>query len=133
MAEAFDTHSAYRELTADDRFKDDQAEALVQVINGAITGNVATKSDIENLQVSTKSDIDSVRSDIENLREITKVDIENLQASTKSEIELLREEIKTFKSELRGDMARFRLHVILWVLSGTGLLLLAREILGNMS
>ena len=93
MAEAFDTHKAYRELTADDRFKHDQAEALVQLVNGAITGNVATKNDID----------------------------------------LLKEEIKTFKSELRGDMTRFRLHVILWVLSGTGLLLLAREILSNIS
>ena len=104
MAEAFDTHKAYRELTADDRFAHEQAEALVQLVNGAITGNVATKSDIDGLRNEVKNDID-----------------------------LLREEIKTFKSELRGDMARFRLHVILWVLSGTGLLLLAREILANIA
>ena len=115
MAEAFDTHKAYRELTADDRFRDEQAEALVQLVNGAITGNVATKSDIDSLCNELKNDIDSLRNEVKN------------------DIDLLREETKTFKSELRGDMARFRLHVILWVLSGTGLLLLAREILANIT
>ena len=104
MAEAFDTHSAYQQLREGDRFSDDQAEVLVQLVNGAITGNIAAKSDLEVLKTEVKSDID-----------------------------LLREEIKTLKNELRGDMARFRLHVILWVLSGTGLLLLAREVLSNVT
>ncbi len=73
MAEAFDTHSAYQQLREGDRFSDDQAEVLVQLVNGAITGNLATKSDIaslkndiDNLRDSTKSDMDSMRRDVTN-------------------------------------------------------------------
>lgn len=66
MAEAFDTHKAYRELTAGDRFKHEQAEALVQLVNGAIAGNVATKSDLDHSREATKSDLESMQRDLKN-------------------------------------------------------------------
>lgn len=59
MAEAFDTHKAYRELTESDCFPTDQAERLVTLINGAIVGNVATKTDIENLEKTLRLELES--------------------------------------------------------------------------
>ena len=82
------------------------AEAVVSQINGAVSGNVATKSDIElvqseieRLRVATKSDIErlgaSTKSDIERLEASTKSDIERLKASTKSDIERLEASTKS--------------------------------------
>ncbi len=49
MAEvAFDTHKAVKELCSAG-FDDTQAEALVDQINGAFVGSVATKADVERL------------------------------------------------------------------------------------
>ena len=49
MAEvAFDTHKAVKELCSAG-FDDTQAEALVEQINGAFVGSVATKADVERL------------------------------------------------------------------------------------
>ena len=47
MAGAFDTHKVYLELTNGDRFEHAQAEALIALVNGAVVGSVATKSDLE--------------------------------------------------------------------------------------
>ena len=89
MAEAFDTLTAAEKLQ-NGGLSDDQSKAIAHVIGDAITGNVATKSDID----SVRSDIDSVRSDVENLRETTKADLNNLGNT-------LRAEMKTLKSELK--------------------------------
>ncbi|MDE0556735.1 MAG: hypothetical protein OXI24_21185 [Candidatus Poribacteria bacterium] len=98
MSEAFDTHKAYLELTESNCFPTDQAERLVALVNGAIAGNVSTKDDLEKLEISIKAEMKSLKS-----------------------------EMKSLKSEFREDAAKFRLQVIVWVLAGTGLLMLARE------
>ena len=67
MAEAFDTLAASEELQTAG-LDEKQSKAVARVINGAITGNVAMKSDI-----------DSVRSDIENLSTTTKSNLESLE------------------------------------------------------
>ena len=96
MAEAFDTLTAAEKLQ-NGGFSEDQSKAIAHVLGDAITGTVATKSDIA-----------SLRSDIENLRETTKADLNNLGNT-------LRAEMKTQKSELK-----------LWIVSaiaiGIGLL-----------
>ena len=93
MAEAFDTLTAAEKLQ-NGGFSEDQSKAIAHVLGDAITGNVATKSDIA-----------SLRSDIENLRETTKGDIENLRETTKADLNnlgnTLRAEMKTLKSELK--------------------------------
>lgn len=66
MAEAFDTLAASEELRIsglDER----QSKAVARIINGAITGSVATKSDIENLRVTTKSEMELLRNEIKDL------------------------------------------------------------------
>ena len=63
MAEAFEPHKAYRELTDEDCFASDQAEKLVTLVNGAIAGNVATKSDLENLQSVLEAKMDAWNKD----------------------------------------------------------------------
>ena len=82
MAEAFDTLTAAEKLQNGGP-SDDQSKAIAHVIGDAITGNVATKSDIEN-----------VRESIEHLRESTKSDIENLRVATKGDIEVLKKDIE---------------------------------------
>ncbi|MEM2304496.1 MAG: hypothetical protein QXK51_04035 [Candidatus Methanomethylicia archaeon] len=55
----------------------------------ALSREMSTKEDIENLRKSTKEDI-------ENLRKSTKEDIENLRKSTKEDIEKLRMDLKSY-------------------------------------
>jgi hypothetical protein len=53
MAEAFDTLTAAEKLQ-NGGLSDDQSKAIAHVIGDAITGNVATKSDIELLKNEIK-------------------------------------------------------------------------------
>ena len=66
MAEAFDTLTAAEKLQ-NGGLSDDQSKAIAHVIGDAITGNVATKSDIENLRVGTKGDIELLKNEIKDL------------------------------------------------------------------
>lgn len=65
MAEAFDTLTAAEKLQ-NGGFSDDQSKAIAHVIGDAITGNVATKSDVENLRVAMKGEIEVLKKEIEN-------------------------------------------------------------------
>ena len=89
MAEAFDTLTAAEKLQ-NGGLSDDQSKAIAHVIGDAISGNVATKSDIEN-----------VRESIEHLRESTRSDIENLRVATKGDIEVLKIDIEALESRLK--------------------------------
>ena len=70
------------------------AEEVANQINGAISGNVATKEDIERLETSTKADIG-----------------------------LLRKDMEVMESRLRTGMAKQHTRVILWVAGLGGILL----------
>ena len=84
MAEAFDTHAAYRELTENGKFTSKQAEAMVALFSTAITSNLATKADLDHMRTELKADIDVLRiemkSDNESLRTELKSDIKTLKA-----------------------------------------------------
>ena len=67
MAEVFDTHAAFRDLTDGGRFTPEQAEAMVALVSNAITGNLATKSDLENLETRLNSRIDALEVKFEGL------------------------------------------------------------------
>ena len=87
----FDTHRFVQNLVASG-FTEKQAEALAYEQISLLNNNLATKADIEALQLSTKADIEalqlSTKADIESLRLSTKADIESLQLSTKADIDL---------------------------------------------
>ena len=79
---AFDTHAAVKKLQQAG-FTEQQAEAQTTLLMDVITGEVATKRDIE----TVKHDIATVKLDIENVRaelkrdiEAVKLDIENVRA-----------------------------------------------------
>ena len=109
MAEPFNTLLAAKQLQ-NAGCDQNVAEEVANQINGAISGTVATKSDIEHLQASTKADIELLRQD-------TKADIERLEASTKADIELLRKDIEISHSRIRTQL-------ILW-LSGVAAAMVA--------
>jgi len=112
---AFDTHAAANRFKRAG-FTEDQVEALVEVTRET-TGlpdisTLATKSDIEQLRLATKSDIvllksDIVllKSDIEQLRLSTKSDIEQLRVATKADIEKLAEAVKADVAKLEAKIS----------------------------
>lgn len=55
MTDRFDSHQTYRKLVEEGSFPENQAGALVQLVNGAIAGNLATKSDIEKIESKLES------------------------------------------------------------------------------
>ena len=76
-----DTHAAVRKLE-NGGFETEQAEALVEVING-VAGEQATKEDLK-----------VVREDIKVLREDFKGDIKELREDFKGDLKELREDFK---------------------------------------
>ena len=91
---------------------EEQSKGIARAINGAIIGNVATKSDIEsvrseikNLQQTTNSDIESLRSDIKSLQQTTNNDIKNLQQTTNSDIVALESRLKLWMFKALAGVA----------------------------
>ena len=122
MAEAFNTLQAARQLQ-NAGCEQRVAEEVANQINGAISGTVATKSDIERLGASTKADF-------ERLEASTKADFERLETSTKADIGLLRKDMEVMDSGLRTEiqsvrteMAKQHTRLILWVAGLGGVLL----------
>ena len=109
MAEPFNTLEAARKLQ-DAGCDPKLAEELASQINGAISGNVATKSDIERLEASTKSDIELVRKDIERLA--------------------TREEVKDLMIEIQKLMNTQLKWIIGMFVAGFGLLFAALKFFG---
>lgn len=83
----FDTHDAYQRLVEDDSFNAEQAGKLVKVIRLAVTGEVATKTDIATL----RSEISDVKCEL-------KTGIAGLRA----EIADVKRELKTKTAETRS-------------------------------
>ena len=54
MADAFDTLAASEELQTGG-LDENQSKAVARVINGAVTGNVATKDDLEKLRLQIRN------------------------------------------------------------------------------
>ncbi len=87
----FDTHKFVKDLMATG-FTEQQAEVLA---DGRISGDLATKQDIEGLRVSTKADI-------EGLRVSTKADIDALRVETKADIDGVKKDIEGVKKDIEG-------------------------------
>ena len=102
MSPLVDTLQATRQLEKAG-FATPQAEAIVAIVAHAGT-RLATKDDIERLEVSTKDDIKRV----ERVALATKEDIERLEVSTKKDIQSLRTELTAMMdtkiADLRADL-----------------------------
>ena len=126
----FDTLSASRRLR-EVGFEQEQADAVVGLLAEDLSGNIATKSDIELLRAATRSDIEllgaATKSDIELLGAATKRDIELLGAAAKSDIELLRadtkSEIELLRAEVRAIEQRMTIRLGGLVAVATGIII----------
>lgn len=100
----FDTLSASRRLR-EVGFEEEQADAVVGLLAEDVSGNIATKSDIESLRADTKSDI------------------ERLRADTQTDIELLRAELREVEQRMTirlGGMVAVATGIIIAVIALTG-------------
>ena len=118
MSPLVDTLQATRQLEKAG-FATPQAEAIVTIVAHAGT-RLATKEDIERLQVATKEDIErlqvATKEDIERLQVATKKDIERLQVATKKDMQSLRTELTAMMdtkiAEVRTDISGLRAELI---------------------
>ena len=104
---AFDTHRFVKHLTASG-FTEQQAEALASEQVNLLNSNLATKADIE-----------SVKAEIEALRQETKAGIDSLRQETKAEIEALRQETKasiaSLRQETKADIESVKADLLKWM------------------
>ena len=98
MAVTFDTLKAATRLREEGGFSEKQATELVATFADGFVENLATKDDVEKLEVSLRGDIDHLRGNVEHLRG----DMENLETSLRGDMEKL-------ETSLRGDMEKLAL------------------------
>ena len=100
---AFDTDKAVMALKQAG-FEEAQAEAVVNTMGEALSGNVATKADLTEVRAVLEADMVAVKADIEQLRLTTQADL----AAVKADIEQLRSETKADLAAVRADMETLR-------------------------
>ncbi len=104
---AFDTHRFVKRLT-ECGFTERQAETLAEEHVALLNANLATKADVE-----------SVKADIETLRQETKVDIARVEArieSTKAGIETLRQETKADIARVEARIETAKADTLKWMI-----------------
>ena len=118
MANSFDTLEATKAFQ-EAGFEQKQAEVIVQQINGAIIGNVATKADIEQLGASTKADIKrleaSTRGVLERRQDKLHAEIVlvcneplNLKTYLDTKFEALEAEFKSLRTDFQSLRTEFK-------------------------
>ena len=110
-----DTLKATRSLEAAG-FDTAQAEALVTVLGGPVSGTAATREDVRDLRAEMRAEFRDVRTEfkagIESCRSELKAEIEGCRSELKAEIGQLRDESVETRSEiarLSREMAEARL------------------------
>ena len=110
-ASGLDTLKATRALEAAG-FDTVQAEALVTVLGGPLSGNVATKEDVRDLGVVSRDLRSELKADIESCRSELKAEIDSCRSELKVEIDScrseLRVEIDSCRSELKAEITELR-------------------------
>ncbi len=91
----FDTHKYIKELQ-ETGFKEKQAEVIVK--------SLLESRDNDFSQLSTKQDIELVRSELKQEIVTTKQDLESVRSELKQEIELLRSEVKQDIAVIKKDI-----------------------------
>lgn len=93
---AFDTLTFARRLSAAG-METRQAEALAEALQDAIFGNVATKGDLRELELSLKGEIREHRAETQAMEQ-------SLRAETQAMEQSLRGDMKDMEQSLRSDM-----------------------------
>ena len=134
MALAFDTHKAIKGLK-EAGFEEAQAEAVVATVGEAMSGNVATKSDIAGLEVAIvelkaelKNDIGGLRAELTGDINRLEGNIGGLRAELTGDINRLEGNIGGLRAELTGDINRLERNIgelkgemyrHMWIMGGT--------------
>ncbi|WP_018042572.1 hypothetical protein [Methylobacterium sp. 88A] len=107
-AVAFDTLKFARSLREKAKLSSEQAEGLADAFTELFQGDIATKSDIGSVKVDIEAFGLSTRADVESLRLSTQADIKALSLSTQADIEALRlstrADIEALKLSTRSDL-----------------------------
>ena len=101
MAVTIDTLKAAKRLREEGGFDERQATALVATFADGFVENLATKDDVERLEVSLRGDIDHLRGDMEKLEKkvALRTDLEKLEVSLRGDVE------KT-EAKMLGEMSK---------------------------
>ena len=92
MAVTIDTYQAHKTLTADKAFSEIQAERLLDILSDS------------NEMLATKADIQVLDMKIDNLRGELKSDIDGLRVEIHSEIKSVRADVEILKKDLTIKM-----------------------------
>ncbi len=113
-AVAFDTYAYVKKLEGAG-VPEEQAEVHAEMIAHLIEGDLATKRDLKELEVTLRRDMKelegNLRHDIEMLRSETTI----MEGNLKRDIEILRSETKTMEANLRRDIADVKADMLKWV------------------
>lgn len=110
----FDTHYYIKQLESSG-FSQQQAETPVKVITEMLENHVATKNDLDALELRLTTELkmlcaDLLGNDEKNRNELA-IDINNARAELKGEISALRTKLKgdihNLRAELKDDMSKF--------------------------
>ena len=101
---SFDTHQVVKDLEQAG-FNETQAEAVVAALGASISGNLATKADLDLLKAELKADL---KSEAANLRTEFKADIAELRTEFKADIAELKNDNASTRSELKAESNSLR-------------------------
>ena len=103
---AFDTHRFVKRLT-DSGFTERQAETLAEEHVALLNANLATKSDVAEIEAGIEALRQETKAGIEALRQETKVGMEALRQETKVGMEALRYETKATIEASKADLMKW--------------------------
>ena len=111
---AFDTHRAVKAL-CEAGAAEPLAEAFVETIGDAVSGNVATKADIDRVETTLRADIADVKADVDRVETTLKADIDRIETTLKAEIAeseaRVQMKIAEVQAETKADIAGVRAEV----------------------
>jgi hypothetical protein len=87
---------------------DEKAKAVIDAMEREMMNKLATKADLEHLQLTTKADLEhlqaATRADLEHLQVATRADLEHLRLTTKADLahtrEILSKDIQNLSNAL---------------------------------
>ena len=97
MAMRFDTLKAATRLREKGGFSEQQATELVATFADGFVENLATKDDVEKLEVSLRGDIDHLRGDMEKLEASLRADMGKMA---------LRTDLEKTEAKMMGEMSK---------------------------
>ena len=109
MAVTFDTLKAATRLREEGGFSEKQATELVATFADGFVENLATKDDVEKLEVSLRGDVEHLRGDMEKLETSLRGDMEHLRGDMEKLETSLRGDMEKLETSLRGDMEKLAL------------------------